>query len=170
MEDRSSSGPGLSDRCPSPISVDHTHSLRGCCLQIVLTSHGSSNFSLGPAGTGLTRDGDVAQLVERRTGTPLTQVRFHGATRDFSPRVNFRCRLSYGVRTLPCAIACIYICANVTDPVVYVRVRGRWIMETTLKHPPCIVGRVARLCCSWLSPGKAIRISHRRNPIGTIQL
>ena len=28
--------------------------------------------------------GDVAQLVERRTGTPLTQVRFIGAARDFS--------------------------------------------------------------------------------------
>ena len=27
--------------------------------------------------------GDVAQLVECRTGTPLTQVRFSGATRDF---------------------------------------------------------------------------------------
>ena len=50
-------------------------------------------------GTG----GDVAQLVERRTGTPLTQVRISGAARDFSPRVNFQCGLSYGVRT---ALAC----------------------------------------------------------------
>ena len=33
--------------------------------------------------------GDVAQLVEYRTITPLTQVRFPGAARDFSPRVNF---------------------------------------------------------------------------------
>ena len=41
-------------------------------------------------GTG----GDVAQLVERRTGTPLTQVRISGAARDFSPRVNFQCGLS----------------------------------------------------------------------------
>ena len=72
--------------------------------------------------------GDVAQLVERRTGTPQTQVRFPGAARDFSPRVNFQRRLSYGVRTPPCAIACIYICAHVKDPVVYVDVR--WIMET----------------------------------------
>ena len=31
------------------------------------------------------RGGDVAQLVERRTGTPLTPVRFPGAARDFSP-------------------------------------------------------------------------------------
>ena len=41
------------------------------------------------------RCGDVAQLVEHRTVTPLTQVRFPGAARDFSPRVNFQCRLSY---------------------------------------------------------------------------
>ena len=29
--------------------------------------------------------GDVAQLVERRTGTPLAQVQFLSAARDFSP-------------------------------------------------------------------------------------
>ena len=32
--------------------------------------------------------GDVAQLVERRTGTLLTQVRFAGVARDFSPKVD----------------------------------------------------------------------------------
>ena len=106
--------------------------------------------------------GDVAQLVEHRTGTPPTQVRFLGAARDFSPWVNFQCRLFYGVRPLPCAVACIYICAHVKDPVVHVRVR--WIMEA-LKHPACTLGGVARLCCSWLSPEKAARISH-----GTVQL
>ena len=76
--------------------------------------------------------GNVAQLVEHRTGTSPTQVRFPGAARDFSPRVNFQCRLCYSVCTPPSAIACIYICAHVKDPVVHVRVR--WIMET-LKHP-----------------------------------
>ena len=45
--------------------------------------------------------GDVAQLVERRTGTPLRQVRFTGAAKDFSDSVNFRCRLSDGVRKVP---------------------------------------------------------------------
>ena len=46
---------------------------------------------------GIWRRRDVAQLVERRTGTPLRQVRFPGAARDFSSRVNlsmqtlFRC-------------------------------------------------------------------------------
>ena len=48
-----------------------------------------------PLITMLTKGGDVAQLVEHRTVTPLTQVRFPGAARDFSPIVNFQCRLSY---------------------------------------------------------------------------
>ena len=111
--------------------------------------------------------GDVAQLVSIETVTPLTPVRFPGAARDFSPRVNFQCRLSYSVWTTPCAVACINICAHVKDPVVLVRVR--WIMKT-LKHPACTVGWEARLCHSWLSPGKTTRISHGRNSIGTIQL
>ena len=100
--------------------------------------------------------GDVAQSAEHRTVTPLRLVGFPGAARDFSPRINFQCRLSYGVRTSPCAIACINICAHVKDAVVYVRVR--WIMET-LKYPACTVRWVARPCRSWLSPGKGTRIS-----------
>ena len=94
--------------------------------------------------------GGVAQLVEHWTGTPLTQVRFPGAARDFSPRVIFQCRLSHGVRITPCANVCINVCGRVKDPVV--RFRVRWVMET-LKHPACTVGWVARLCRSWLSPG-----------------
>ena len=40
--------------------------------------------------------GGVAQLVERRTGTPLRQVRLTGAARDFTPsqlsvQTLFRC-------------------------------------------------------------------------------
>ena len=50
---------------------------------------------------------DVAQLVERRTGTLLTQFSIPQCGEGFfSPRVNFQCRLSYGVRTPPCATAC----------------------------------------------------------------
>ena len=70
---------------------------------------------------------------------------------DFSPSVNFQCRLSYVVRTPQYAIACINICAHVKDPVVHVRVQ--WIMKT-LKHPAGTVDRVARLCRSWVSPRK----------------
>ena len=107
-------------------------------------------------------DGDVAQLTERRTGTPLTQVRFPGPSRDFSPRVNFQCRLFwYGVSTPPCAVACINICAHVNEPVVHVRVR--WIMEAR-KHRECTLDWVARLLRSRLSPGKAIRIFCVRIP------
>ena len=97
----------------------------------------------------------------------LRRVRFPGAARDFSPRVHCQCRLSHAVLTPPSVIACINICAHVKDHVLHVRVR--WIMET-LKHPACTVGWVARLCRSWLSPGKATRISHGRNSNGTIQL
>ena len=99
----------------------------------------------------LTWGGDVAQLVERRTGMLLTRVRLPGAARHFSPRVNFQCRLSYGVRTIPCAIACIYICAHVKDPVVHVRVW--WIMET-LKRLACNAG-LGRATLSQLAfPGE----------------
>ena len=84
------------------------------------------------AFSGYLRDVNVAELVERRTDTPPTQVRFPDTARDFSPTVNFQCRLSYVVRALPCAIACIYICVHVKDLVVYVRFR--WITET-LKTP-----------------------------------
>ena len=73
--------------------------------------------------------GDVAQLLEHRTGTLPTQVRFPGAAMDFSSRVNFECGLSYGVHKAPCAISRIYTCEHVK-----VHVRVRWIMET-LKHP-----------------------------------
>ena len=115
----------------------------------------------------LSGDGDVVQLVEHRTGTPLTQYRLPGAARDFPPRVSCQCSLSHGIRTPPCAIACINICAHLKDLVVHVVVG--WIIEA-LEHPACTVDWVARLCRSWLPPGKAIRISHGRNPSGTIQL
>ena len=56
------------------------------------------------------KTGDVAQLAESRTGTPLTQVRFPGAAKDFSPGVNFPCRLSSPL----CVTACIYSCAHIS--------------------------------------------------------
>ena len=51
------------------------------------------------------------------------QVKFPGAAKDFLPRVSFQCRLFFGVRTPPCAVACINICGHGKDPVVHVRVR-----------------------------------------------
>ena len=93
------------------------------------------------------------RLVECPTSTPRTRVRFPGAAREFSSKVRFQWRRSYGVYTPPCAIACINnVCAHCKD--LEVRVRVRWIMET-LEHPACTVGWVAQLCRSWFSPGKA---------------
>ena len=63
--------------------------------------------------------------------------------RDFSPRVNFQCRLSYVYLYTWCAITRINICVHIKDPVVNVRVW--WIMET-LKYPACTLGWVP-----WLS-------------------
>ena len=70
-------------------------------------THNSLFFSSSSIDVWSSVFGDVAQLVKRRTGTLLTQVRFPSAARDSSAKANFQCRLSYGVRTPPCAIACI---------------------------------------------------------------
>ena len=77
-----------------------------------------------------------------------TQVPFPGAARDFSPRVNFQCRLSYGVHTPPCAIACIYIYEPIKDPVVHVRV---WWIKETLTHPACRLDRLDSTTLSQLA-------------------
>ena len=114
-----------------------------------------------------TGGGDVAPLVEHRTVTPLTQVRFLGSARGFLPESTFSADSLTCVRTPSCAITCIYMCAHVKDPVVHVRVR--WIMKT-LKHLARTVGWVARLCHTWLSSRKATRISHGKNLIETMQL
>ena len=51
--------------------------------------------------------GDIAQLVQRPTEKPdaipicMKQVRVPSEARDFSLRVDFQWRLSYGVRTAP---------------------------------------------------------------------
>ena len=95
--------------------------------------HSASLFFSRTTTTTKSMQGENANLfIEHRTGTSPTQVRFPGAVRDLSSRVNFQCRLSYGVYIPWCGIACFYICAHIKDPVVHVRVR--WIMETP-KYP-----------------------------------
>ena len=57
----------------------------------VLTDALTVRFACTDIGEG------IAQLVEcpiEKSGAILTRVRVPGAARDFSPRVNFRCRLS----------------------------------------------------------------------------
>ena len=83
--------------------------------------------------------------------------------RDFSPRVNFQCRLFSGVRTSPCAIACIYLCAHVKDPVAHVRVW--WIMET-LKHPACNVGWVRDSIAAGFPQGRQPEFPMEEIPFG----
>ena len=124
------------------------------CVCVRLNGYSNSNWGCSSVG----RASDRYAVEAGSTSS---------AAKESSSTVNFQCRLSYFVLTPPCATACINICAHVKDPEVYVRVR--LIMET-LKHPAWAVGWVAGLCRSWLSPGKATRISYGRNPIGTIQL
>ena len=112
--------------------------------------------------------GGVAQFVECRTGTPLTQLPFFQCGKGFFlPRVNFQCRLSFGVRTSLCAIACIKrfracwrFCSPCQSSVEY----------GNTQTASSTVGWIARPSHRWLSLGKATRISHGRNPNGTIQL
>ena len=52
----------------------------------------------------MVRGGEVAQSVELQGDTSLTLVRFPGWQGICCPRVNFRRKLSYDVRTPPCAI------------------------------------------------------------------
>ena len=56
--------------------------------------------------------GDVAKLVVRRTGTPLRRVRFPGAARDFSPRVNFQRTLLRVNTALECNRMHEHMCAR----------------------------------------------------------
>ena len=75
--------------------------------------------------------GDVAQLLEHQTSTPLVQVRLLVWQGILLPESTFSAD-SYGVHTFLCAVACIKICAHVKDPVVYVTVR--WIMKHQNSH------------------------------------
>ena len=80
------------------------------CSIILIVSAASSTVDLSKTGCWVeksTMGGDVAQLVESRTSTPLTQVRFPGVTRDYSPRKKstFSAESFTCVRTPPCAIA-----------------------------------------------------------------
>ena len=77
--------------------------------------------------------GDVAQLVEHQTGTPLSRFSSPVRLGIFFP-VSFQRRLSYtySVCRPSCTITCINICAHIKGLVVHVRVQ--WIMEM-LKHP-----------------------------------
>ena len=118
-------------------------------------------WTSGPISAGIAYNG-LPHLLERGCSSVDRASDRHAAEAGSIPR----CDKGFPPPPLPtfsadsftasvqpsCAIARINICAHVKDPVGHVRVR--WIMET-LKHPACTLGWVARLCRSWLSPGKA---------------
>ena len=54
-------------------------------------------------------DGDVAQLVECRTGMLLRQVPFSSAARDFSPKANFQCKFSISFGIIMCVCITVYV-------------------------------------------------------------
>ena len=62
------------------------------------------------------------------------QVRFPSGARDFPPRVNFQCRLSFSVHTSLCANTCINIYVHIKDPVVLVE-------ETSTLSKICLASR-----------------------------
>ena len=68
-----------------PIVILTSFLYRNAQLYIIIITH------IILPGVSAERGGNVARLVEYRTGTSATQVRFPGAARDFSPRVNFQC-------------------------------------------------------------------------------
>ena len=129
----------------------------GC--RFSLCSHVVSVVGRGCSSAGRALDQHVADACCQRM-LP-THVWFPGVARDISPRINFQCRLCYGVRTPSSAVACIFIYTHVRDPMIHVRV---WLIMYSMY---CRLGSVTR---GLLSLGKATRISHGRNPIGTIQL
>ena len=112
--------------------------------------------------------GDVAQLVRasdhHATDAGSIPLSSKGFFSQSQPSVKTLSHVPVHPRVQSHALT---LCMLVRDPVGHVRVR--WIMET-LKYQACTVGWVARLCCSWLSPGKATWISNGRNPTGTVQL
>ena len=92
---------------------------------------------------------------------PLMQVRFSGAARDFSPRVNFQCRLCYGVRTPLCAIACVNTCVHVKDSPCQSSVYYS-NAKTSSMHRRFW----AATCCNRLSMGKLHRFPMGEIPLG----
>ena len=89
-------------------------------LPLVVTNPRSFNVTLYRLLRGCSSVGRASDRHAAGAGS------ISGAAREFSPRVNFQCRLSDGAGTPPCAVTCIYICVPVKDPVVHVRVRWIW--------------------------------------------
>ena len=59
------------------------------------------NSPYGLCGRKTTLNSNLVVHRAKRTCATPTRVRVPGAARAFSPRLNFQCRLSYGVRSAP---------------------------------------------------------------------
>ena len=121
--------------CSCAACLCHTSLLTTCCSAAVGVGRGYSST--------------VGRLSDRH----VARFGFDSPVRQgiFLSESTFGADSLIRIRTPLRAIACINIGAHVRDHIV--RVRIRWVLEA-LKHPACTVGWVARLCRSWLSPGK----------------
>ena len=93
--------------CVTPVKKKKTHltwQVTGKKLGILLLLH---------------VDGNMAQLVECHTSSLLKQNQFSGAARDFSPWVNFQCRLRYNVCTPPWSVHTLKILWSMSSPMDY---------------------------------------------------
>ena len=117
--------------------------------------------------SGESKGWDVAQLVEYRTGTLPTQVRFPGAARHFFSRSPLSVQTALRCLYTPvCNRMHLHLCA---------RYRSRSPCQSSVDYGNTKTPSMHRRLGSatpyrWLSPGKATRISRRRIPKGTIQL
>ena len=130
---------------------------------------GIKQFVFKAQSTRRSYQGRKTQLVERRTAAPLAQVRFPGGAKDSSllaesPFTADSFTLSVHPRVQSHAFTSVRSLKILSSMSEFGGLRKYWTIQA------CIVGWVARLCRSWLSPGKATRISDGRNPTGTILL
>ena len=114
--------------------------------------------------------GDVAQLLRASDCHTADAGSIPWCGKDSLPRVNFSCRLSFSVCTLPCAITCINICAHYKDPAVHVRVR--WIMATqtysacSMSDKINLMSKVAQAqlaCCCSMDYPHSINCHHHHH-------
>ena len=108
------------------------------------------------SGSSVTTWAQLVKRLSKKTGAILTRVRVPGAARDFSPRVNFRCRLSYRVRTAPVCIARISISMHIKKSPILSAIPLFGHMK--ILHTLTGMGSAA-LVAAVPCPGKATRIS-----------
>ena len=92
-----------------------------------------------------------------KPGSALTRVRLSGAARDFSPRVSYQCRLSYGVRSAPaCNRMQQRLCGrSKSQTLAAIPLFG----QTKILHTLTGTGRAALAAAVPNYPGKVTRVS-----------